>query len=146
MAALVMCCTMSSCVPWVVRPIEKEGAEKFDAMHYVESIWNSKVVTEPSLAKGEGRVKQADEGRLVLDSGVTVLTGPVIRGTALRDALPFIQFSQFTNQLEYARVSNALNDRSVKAAQTTHAGVGDAVRWVGVQSADGVVPVVVEKR
>jgi predicted lipoprotein len=37
--------------------------------------------------------------------------GPVIRGTALRDALPFIQFNQFTNQLEYAKVSRALHNR-----------------------------------
>lgn len=35
--------------------------------------------------------------------------GPVIRGTALRDAAPFIDFNQFTNQMEYAAVSNELN-------------------------------------
>lgn len=35
--------------------------------------------------------------------------GPVFRGTALRDALPFIRFDDFTNQLEYASVSRVLH-------------------------------------
>jgi predicted lipoprotein len=37
--------------------------------------------------------------------------GPVFRGTALRDALPFIRFDDFTNQLEYASVSRVLHQR-----------------------------------
>jgi predicted lipoprotein len=40
--------------------------------------------------------------------------GPVLRGTALRDALEFIRFTDFVNQLEFAGVANALNDRVVK--------------------------------
>ena len=40
---------------------------------------------------------------------VTLAIGPVIRGTALRDAMPFISFNQFTNQMDYAAVSNQLN-------------------------------------
>jgi len=42
---------------------------------------------------------------------ISVQVGPVIRGTALRDALAFIHFSDFENQLQFADVSNALNDR-----------------------------------
>jgi predicted lipoprotein len=37
--------------------------------------------------------------------------GPVFRGTALRDALPFIHFDDFTNQMEYAGVSRLLHER-----------------------------------
>ncbi len=37
--------------------------------------------------------------------------GPVLRGTALRDALEFVRFTDFVNQLEFAGVANALNDR-----------------------------------
>jgi predicted lipoprotein len=37
--------------------------------------------------------------------------GPVLRGTALRDALEFIRFTDFVNQLEFAGVANALNER-----------------------------------
>jgi len=37
--------------------------------------------------------------------------GPVLRGTALRDALEFVRFTDFVNQLEFAGVANALNAR-----------------------------------
>lgn len=40
---------------------------------------------------------------------LSLAIGPVIRGTALRDAMPFINFNQFTNQMDYAAVSNQLN-------------------------------------
>jgi predicted lipoprotein len=42
---------------------------------------------------------------------VAIQIGPVLRGTALRDALPFVRFTDFVNQLEFAAVANALNDR-----------------------------------
>lgn len=42
---------------------------------------------------------------------VQVVTGQVIAGTALRDGLGFISFSDFTNQLDYADVATALNSR-----------------------------------
>jgi predicted lipoprotein len=129
-----------------VRPIEKDGAGQFDAVRYVDSIWTSRVVSEPSLINGEGRVTRVEVGQIVLDNGIALLGGPVIRGTALRDALPFIQFSQFTNQLEYARVSNALNDRAVKVAESAHVKAGDTVRYAGAGSKDGVVPVMLEVR
>jgi predicted lipoprotein len=44
---------------------------------------------------------------------VSLQLGPVIRGTALRDALTFIHFSDFENQMQFADVSNALNDRAL---------------------------------
>ncbi|MDR3515944.1 MAG: DUF2291 domain-containing protein [Azospirillaceae bacterium] len=37
--------------------------------------------------------------------------GPVIAGTAVRDAADFIKFGSVTNQLEFAQVSRAINDR-----------------------------------
>jgi predicted lipoprotein len=45
------------------------------------------------------------------DPRVVIQIGPVLRGTALRDALEFIQFTDFVNQLEFASVANALNAR-----------------------------------
>lgn len=76
------------------------------------------------LVKGEAKVLAVDttlrSGTLKLDLApadgqpdATIQIGPVIKGTSLRDALPFIQFNQFTNQLEYADVSNELNDHVV---------------------------------
>ena len=40
---------------------------------------------------------------------VTLQIGPVIRGNAVRDALPFVSFKDFTNQLEYADAGKALS-------------------------------------
>lgn len=47
--------------------------------------------------------------------GETVVQiGPVIRGTALRDAVGFIRFNDFANQFEFAAVSNALHARVLR--------------------------------
>jgi predicted lipoprotein len=46
---------------------------------------------------------------------VDLQIGPVIFGTALRDALPSIHFGDFVNQIQYAQVSRALNDRVSEA-------------------------------
>ena len=40
---------------------------------------------------------------------VKVATGPVILGTSLRDALRFIHFNEFLNQIQYGDVGDALN-------------------------------------
>ncbi|MFE7794775.1 DUF2291 family protein [Streptomyces sp. NPDC057460] len=40
---------------------------------------------------------------------ISVQIGPVVSGTALRDAPGFIKFGQFTNQVEYADAATALN-------------------------------------
>ncbi len=72
------------------------------------------------IVRGTGRVLEADTtsrvGLLLLDLSpydgapdISLQIGPVIRGTALRDALPFITFNQFVNQLEYANVSSAMH-------------------------------------
>jgi predicted lipoprotein len=79
------------------------------------------------LVKGEGKVltvdtsSRAGTAKVDLAPGdgkpdAAIQVGPVIRGTSLRDALPFIQFNMFTNQIEYADVSNQLNDHVVKDA------------------------------
>lgn len=41
---------------------------------------------------------------------VGVQTGPAVLGTALRDAVDFITFDEFRNQIEFANVASALND------------------------------------
>lgn len=42
---------------------------------------------------------------------VWVQVGPVVQGMALRDALGFVTFDQFVNQVDYADAGNALNQR-----------------------------------
>lgn len=45
---------------------------------------------------------------------VAIQIGPVVHGTALRDATSFIRFNDFANQFEYAAVSNALHERVLR--------------------------------
>jgi predicted lipoprotein len=66
-----------------------------------------------------------------------VQVGPVIRGTAIRDALPFIKFSDFANQIEYAQVASLLNDRvldQLRQLPKPATLVGQRVRIVGALS------------
>jgi predicted lipoprotein len=42
---------------------------------------------------------------------ITIATGPVIAGTAIRDAVGFIAFGDFTNQIAYANVANEINNK-----------------------------------
>ena len=48
------------------------------------------------------------------DVAVSVQVGPALPGTAIRDAVGFIEFGQFVNQVEYADAATALNGQ-VKA-------------------------------
>jgi predicted lipoprotein len=43
---------------------------------------------------------------------VTLQIGPVVFGSAIRDCLPFLAFSDFVNQIEYAEVARALNGQA----------------------------------
>jgi predicted lipoprotein len=40
---------------------------------------------------------------------VTLQLGPIVRGTTLRDAMPFLLFSNFRDQIEFAKLGNGLN-------------------------------------
>jgi predicted lipoprotein len=69
----------------------------------------------------EGVAGEAKDGTLPVkvkgvpkDVTVSVQVGPAIPGTAIRDAVGFIEFGQFVNQVEYADAATALNDQ-VKA-------------------------------
>lgn len=74
------------------------------------------------IVKGEGEVGRLDQSsphgtitiRLPKYTGKTEIKmqiGSVFRGTALRDAVGFIKFNEFVNQLQYAEVATKLNDR-----------------------------------
>lgn len=74
------------------------------------------------IVQADGVVVAADrESRaatLTLDTDadgqgdLTVQLGPVIRGTALRDALDFLMFTDFRDQIEFAKLARALNDQA----------------------------------
>lgn len=78
------------------------------------------------IVKGAGRISRVNsssQNRTVSinlpsykgKTEVVLQIGPVFRGTALRDAVGFIQFNQFVNQLQFADVGNKLNDRVAAA-------------------------------
>jgi predicted lipoprotein len=77
------------------------------------------------LVQFAGKVTKVDTksltGTVTVDAGypggslpVKLQIGPIILGTALRDAVKFITFQQFTNQMQYGGVSDELNARVSK--------------------------------
>lgn len=63
-----------------------------------------------------------------------VQIGPAMRGTALRDSLDYIQFNDFTNQIDFAQFGKAFNihaDRTVLSKLPREALEGRSVRVVG---------------
>ncbi|MGD9200056.1 MAG: DUF2291 domain-containing protein [Chitinispirillia bacterium] len=75
------------------------------------------------IVAGEGIIKKLDTTsrvrKIILDipsiknAEVIIQIGPVIKGTSIRDSFDFISFDQFTNQIEFASISNSLNKRVV---------------------------------
>jgi predicted lipoprotein len=74
------------------------------------------------LVEFSGRVSKVDTtsltGTVTVDAEagagilpVKIQIGPIILGTALRDAVKFITFQQFTNQMQYGGVSDEMNGR-----------------------------------
>jgi len=65
---------------------------------------------------------------------VSVDVGPAFTGTAVRDALPFIKFAQYTNQVDYAEVGielNAMVRERVIGSDSFAGARGHAVTFVG---------------
>jgi predicted lipoprotein len=131
--------------PWTIRPLEAGKPASFDAEAFASSAWSRIVreasqsatdaaemtapgatsTTQPRFVKGTGVVETLDRQsrvgvmkvRLTVSRPtiVAIQVGPVIRGTALRDAASFIHFSDFKNQFDYAGAANALNDYVLRA-------------------------------
>jgi predicted lipoprotein len=95
--------------------------------------------------RGIGTVVSADTesraGRLVVAietprgrQQVALQLGPVVSGTAVRDVLPFFRFGDVANQIQFAQVSRALNDRAsagVRAGVVPLQAPGTRVEFVG---------------
>jgi predicted lipoprotein len=78
--------------------------------------------------KGTGKVVSVDTesraGTIVVavdapsgPENVTLQIGPVVRGTAIRDSLPFFSFGDVNNQIQFAQVARALNDKAIATVQ-----------------------------
>ncbi len=69
---------------------------------------------------------------------VTVQLGPVIRGTAIRDAMPFIIFTDFRDQIEFAKLANALNAEAHSRATFPEGEIiGQKIRFEGLFTLQG---------
>jgi predicted lipoprotein len=77
------------------------------------------------------------------DDEVGIQIGPVVRGTALRDAASFIRFNDFANQFEFAAVSNALHERAMRDVVTRldlDTAVGQRVTVIGATTLQAGAP------
>ncbi len=68
------------------------------------------MVTDVNLESRAGQALVRIDGSAA-PATVAIQVGPVLRGTALRDALGFVRFTDFVNQFDFAAVANALNER-----------------------------------
>ena len=103
------------------------------------------------LVKGEGRALAVDRrsksGLLLLDiapfdgrADIAIQIGPVLRGTALRDATGLVNFADFVNQIQFADVANELNRRVLDKvlARVDFATIkGKTVSFAGAFSLEG---------
>ncbi|MEI7262605.1 DUF2291 domain-containing protein [Pectobacterium carotovorum] len=71
-------------------------------------------------ARLQGTVSGIDrasrEGKLMLDvqgDAVTLQLGPIVKGNAIRDAAGFIRFDDFKNQVQFAQLARALNNKAL---------------------------------
>jgi len=140
----------------VVPTIEHEATEcaellpslKADPDGTVRRLGRGSRASKYFLVKGEGTVVSVDRrsraGLLGVDvapgdgrADLWVQIGPVVQGMALRDAVGFISFDQFVNQIEYADVGNALNQRvldSVLDALDPESATGTVLSFAGALS------------
>jgi predicted lipoprotein len=78
------------------------------------------------LVKGSGSVVSVDTTSLVSTAGIAfsgsgkpdayLQLGPILGGTDVRDALPFINFNDFENQVQYGEVAISINSKIVDTA------------------------------
>jgi predicted lipoprotein len=90
------------------------------------------VVVEANTASRAATLSVDTTGKGKTDAIIQI--GPAMRGTAIRDALDFVSFSDFTNQIDFARYGKAFNtyvDRQTLAKLPRDSLVGRKVTVVG---------------
>ncbi|MDI7865004.1 DUF2291 domain-containing protein [Rhizobiaceae bacterium n13] len=77
------------------------------------SVKGTGVVVEEDLATKAAVAKVDVDGDGKPDA--TLQLGPVVKGTALRDTTTLYDFSTFRDQIEYAKLGRALNEKAVSS-------------------------------
>ncbi len=80
--------------------------------NFVTRVKGKVVQADTELSAATAEVDVDGDGQ----ADVTLQIGPVLRGTALRDALPFVNFTDYANQVEFAQLGNAFNDQAAAVA------------------------------
>jgi predicted lipoprotein len=70
-------------------------------------VQDTAVVKEINTESKAGYIVVEIEG--VPAPAIHIATGPVLKGTAIRDSLNCVDFNQFVNQMDYAKLANELN-------------------------------------
>jgi predicted lipoprotein len=87
-------------------------------------------VTALNTTSRSGKMRVKDES----GDTVTIQIGPIIRGTALRDAYKGASYQDFNDQVLFGDYGKAINQQAASLMQTFKPGVGDKVTVVGVFS------------
>lgn len=106
---------------WQLRILDAAKNHALDASALSTQLKSPSDKPQSVFVRLSGKVERveassANEQKLVMTVNgqpLQIQTGPVMRGNALRDAAGF-RFDEFTNQVQYAQLSRALNREAVK--------------------------------
>ena len=125
-------------LPAIANDLDKAGETLGIPKASEGSPWNF-------VAKGKGTVvasnRKSRAAKLEVDvngdstADLTLQLGPVIKGTALRDSASFFVFTDFRDQIEYAKLARALNDIASDAISLPEGDlIGKTVTFTGAFS------------
>ncbi|TGT41155.1 DUF2291 family protein [Mesorhizobium sp. M8A.F.Ca.ET.165.01.1.1] len=119
------------------------GAKYGNPRKQTNSPWTFAVRVEGKIiaANTQSRAGTMDidvDGDGKADARVQI--GPAMRGTALRDSLDFVQFNDFTNQIDFAQFGKAFNayaDKTVLSKLPREALEGRTAKVLGAYTIEG---------
>jgi predicted lipoprotein len=119
------------------------GAKYGNPRKQANSPWTFAVRVEGKIVAANTQSRAATMDIDVAGDGkadARVQIGPAIRGTALRDSLDFVQFNDFTNQIDFAQFGKAFNayaDKTVLSTLPREALEGRIVKLIGAYTIEG---------
>ena len=109
------------------RPAQIRLSAKAGNVPWTFSVKIEGVIVEANTASRAATIGVDTTGNGKTDAIVQI--GPAMRGTAIRDALDFVSFNDFTNQIDFAQFGKAFNhyvDRDVSREAAARTRSSDA--------------------